>query len=149
MILKPNIVLIIILCLFGCASSSHLSKNVNREKQKIEQCRKNWVFKSLDKELSINVLLYDKKGRYDLVSWPNFFIGIDTQGDTIGVIEYETDLEYRKGDIVTFLPSQRKSSISDQLDSKMDEPVFKVRKKAKENDLYCAVELIYYGKLKK
>lgn len=147
--MRLNIVLIISICFFGCKSSSSLSKKENSEKEKVTQCRENWKFKSLDSETSIEILLHDKKGRYGLVSWPNFFIGIDSKGDTIGVIEYESDLEYKKGEMVTFLPSQRKDSISEQLDSEMDEPVFTVRKKSKENDLYCSVEPIYYGEIKK
>ena len=151
MTLRLNIILFFSICLLGlgCKSSSFMSKNDNAEKEKVEQCRKNWNYKSLDKEITIKVLIHDKKGRYDLVSWPNFFIGINTKGDTIGVIEYETELEYKKGDLITFLPSQRKNSISEQLDSEMDEPVFTVRKKSRGNDLYCSVDLIYYGKLKK
>ena len=147
--LRLNILLIISICFFGCNSSSYLSKKENVEKEKVTQCRKNWNFKPLVSETPIEILLHDKKGRHDLVSWPNFFIGIDSKGDTIGVIEYESELDYKKGDIVVFFPGQRKNSISEQLDSEMDEPVFTVRKKSKENDLYCSVELIYYGKLKK
>ncbi len=142
------IILISTTFLFGCKSSSSLSEKESAEKIRVEQCRKSWNYDSLQNETSIKVLFQDKKGRYDLVTWPNFFIGIDLVGDTIGIIEYDTELEFKKGRLVTFLPAKRKSSISEILDSEMDEPVFRVRKKASENDLYCAVSMIYYGKLK-
>ena len=81
------------------------------------------------------------------MSWPSFTIGTNSVGDTIGVIDYEYSGELKKGKYATFEPSQRKEGVVAAIDSELDEPVFTVNRKRKENELYCSITTIFYGKL--
>ena len=101
----------------------------------------------LKAETSIIVLHHDPKGYYDMVTWPNLLIGINSKGDTIGIVEYGTELQINRNDTITFSPKQIKETILEP-SAFIRKPVMSVSKKAKINDLYCSVKVIYYGKLK-
>jgi hypothetical protein len=131
----------------SCTPYNPLSQKNNFEYEKVERCRNDWTFSNLHDTLEISLLIQDKKGNYDMVSWPNLFIGINPTGDTLGIVDYDCEKIFRKRDIIRFLPSNRDTSILAVLDSRWDEPVFRVSKKSKENDLYCSVKIIYFGKV--
>ncbi len=130
----------------SCKSYNPLSNKNDFEYEKIESCRKDWTFQNLHDTLEISLLLEDRKGSYDMASWPNFFIGINPSGDTLGIVDNNCEKIFKKRDIIRFFPANRDTSISNALDSGWDEPVFKVSKNSKENNLYCSVKIVYYGK---
>ena len=111
----------------------------------IEACRKHWSFQDLADTTELKILLFDKKGRYDMSSWPNFFIGVDFKGDTIGIIDNFSTVRYKKGMVLTFVPHDYGDNIEKALTL---HPVFATHKKKEENRLYCSINKVYYGKLK-
>jgi|GEM_PF-7006859 len=128
-----------------CSPSKSLSKKQNAEIQKVENCRKDWQYSNLINPIEIKLLHLDKKGAYDMTSWPNLFIGITQSGDTIGIVEKNSESSFKKGESIRFNPGIRDSSIASMLG--MDEPVFRVAKKSKENNLYCAIKMIYFANI--
>ena len=76
-----------------------------------------------------------------------FIIRVNQQIDTIGLIEYTTGLKFKKGNLIKFSPTERKLPTIDIIDSELGVRVFRVQKNQKENDLYCSVKELFYGKL--
>ncbi|WP_163718787.1 hypothetical protein [Mangrovibacterium lignilyticum] len=111
----------------------------------VKNCREDWTYSDLKDTISIRLLLHDKKGRYDLVSWPNLFIGITNQNDTIGLIDNFTTIEYKVNSKLTFVPYDYGTEIEKALGGYA--PVFTVHRKDKENRLYCSIKSLYYCKL--
>jgi hypothetical protein len=140
-------ILPVLMFIYCCRTYNPQSKKNAFEYEKVERCRKNWTFSNFHDTLEISLLKEERKGSYDMVSWPNFFIGISSSGDTLGVVEYDTEKTFKKRDIIRFLTTSKDTSILAVLDNRWDEPVFRVSKRSKENDLYCSVKTIYYGKL--
>ena len=144
--MKLIILSIILICSFNSCRKSKTITKEDTEFEKVERCRDKWKYGSFKGILKIRLLRLEPKGRYDLTTWPNFFIGIDSLGDTVGVIEYYTDRKCEMGEIINFSPSKKKQPISEELQSfEQDIPVFHVNKKPEDNDLYCAIKIIYYG----
>lgn len=129
---------------FGCRPGKQFYA---KERDRIRPCRENWKLDSLTGITTIKLLLHDRKGSYDLAHWPNFFIGTTIPGDTIGIISYQTDRRFRKQQVLRFKSARSRQTLMDALDSMSDLPPDVVRRKGKENDLYCAVDKIYYGEL--
>ncbi len=128
--------------------SIYTSEKEWNEYLKVNRCRGNWKYGSFEGELELKIIRHELKGRHDLTSWPNFFIGTINSGDTVGVIEYDVEKEIMKGEIIKLLPTKRKYAPTDEIqyfDS--DEPLLSISPKPKDNDLYCAIKIIYYGKL--
>ncbi len=142
-------ILIVTLTLIGCQRFIHSNLTSKRKKKAnleiVESCRELWNYSTTDDTIKIKVLKFESKGRYSNVSWPSFTIGTNSVGDTIGVIDYEFSGELKKGRYAAFAPSQRKEGVVSAIDSELDEPVFKVNRKRKDNELYCSVSAIYYG----
>jgi hypothetical protein len=111
----------------------------------VKACRQNWIYSDLTDTVSIRLLLQDKEGRYDLVSWPNLFIGVTNQNDTIGIIDNFSTLVYKKNKILTFMPYYYGTEPQKGLSGLW--PVFTVHRNDKKNKLYCSVNNLYYGKL--
>lgn len=143
------VMLIISICIQGCKYNPFLRKRLRVEYQKVDECRSKWKYASLPQKTTLTILLHNEKGRHSLVSWPNLFIGIDSKGDTIGVLDYKTELEYKVGEQLTFLPLPKEDSLFYVSIGLMGSPLFVVHKRSSENDLYCSVDLIYDGKLEK
>jgi hypothetical protein len=78
-------------------------------------------------------------------SWPNLYIGIDNKGDTIGLVENISELKFKPGTVLTFSQYEGQKDFSRALNM---QPILKVSKRTKDNDLYCAVNRVYYAKLK-
>ncbi|MDO1451566.1 hypothetical protein Q0590_35165 [Rhodocytophaga aerolata] len=141
------LVSIILLMSISCRGVHYQSVKDLAEKERVEACWNNWKVESTSDTLHLKLLMQDQKGRHGFVRWPNFFIGLDAMGDTIGIVEYNTTFIYKRGDTIQFKPSAKKQSPEALVDSEMDYPILRVSKKKKENDLYCSVKRIYYGEL--
>lgn len=135
---------IFFIALVSCKPSKSFYQTEN---DRIRVCRDNWKIDSLADKATIKLLLQDPKGRYDLSSWPNFFIGTTNLGDTIGIISYETNIIFDKGNILSFNSSRIRNLPLDELSSLSTLPAFKIHRRRIYNDLYCAVKKIYYGEL--
>ena len=110
----------------------------------VESCRKNWTYYDLKDTATIRLLMHDKKGHYDLVGWPNLFIGITNQNDTIGMLDDFTSMEYTVNSKLTFVPYNYGTEIEKTLVGK---PAFIIHRKDNENKLYCSIKSLYYCKL--
>jgi hypothetical protein len=137
---------------FLVAALSFFSCNTIREigfepqdKKIVEDCRNNWMYEDLKDTITIRLLLLDKKGRYDIVSWPNLFIGITNDNDTIGLIDDFSTKDFKINSLLTFVPYDYGIEIGKSKDGLT--PVFTVHKKDKENKLYCSIKSLFYGKL--
>lgn len=139
-----RIIFLFIIALASCKSSQSFYQI---EKDRIGVCRDNWKIDSLTDNISIRLLLQDPKGRYDLSSWPNLFIGTTNLGDTIGIISYETNIVFGKGTVLNFNSARIRNLPIDELSSLSNLPAFTVHKSRTDNDLYCAVKKIYYGEV--
>ena len=111
----------------------------------VEICRQNWTYLDLQNTVTIRLLHQDEKGHYDLVNWPNLFIGVTNQNDTVGVIDNFTTKEYDSDIFLTFSPYDYGTDIEKSFTGL--KPVFRVHRKDKINRLYCSVVNLYYGKL--
>ena len=110
----------------------------------IESCRKEWTFNELKDTITIRLIMHDQKGRYDTSTWPNFFIGITNQQDTIGLIDDFTLKSYKKNELLSFAPYFYGTEHTEPFGL---DPVFTIHRNNKKNKLYCSVKKIYYGKL--
>jgi hypothetical protein len=119
-------------------------RNDPRVIAKINKCRDQWMYIELSDTLKIKLLMLDTKGHYDLVGWPNLFIGVDDKNDTIGLIDNFTTKAFKNNSFLTFAPYNYGSIIDKALTL---QPVFKVHKKKKDNDLYCKIKKLYYCRL--
>lgn len=140
------VVSILILSIIGCKTTTKV-EYLSKESRKVEDCRKNWTYITARDTIVIELLKKDPQGQYDMVTWPNFFIGINARKDTIGIIDFDSSKEFKKGEILKFIPTNKTFTFIEMIDTGMDEPIFKVSKHSKENDLYCAVKVVYYGNL--
>jgi hypothetical protein len=111
----------------------------------VENCRSNWIYKELQDTITIKLLLIDKKGYYDLAKWPNFFIGITNEKDTIGIVDDFSTKDYEKNSLLTFVPYDYTRQLYNSPESLV--PVLTIKRKDKENKYYCSVKTIFYGKL--
>jgi len=116
-----------------------------KEKERVENCRRGWTLLDLTEATSIKLLLQDEKGRYHMSSWPNFYIGIDNKGDTIGLVENISEIKFKPGTVLTFSEYEGQKDFSRAL---YMHPILKVSKRTKDNDLYCSVNRVYYARLK-
>jgi hypothetical protein len=119
------------------------SKNYRlREKKKIVDCMSKWTYKDLQKEQEVRVLLFSSKRHYSLAFFPNFIIGLTETNDTIGFVDEDFDGKITKRSKIKIIPLDRIV-----VDKERIEPGLTVHNKVKENDLYCAVKEVYFGKI--
>lgn len=146
--MKKNRVIVFFITLLTLLISCNSIRKIGLKSEDIdfvESCRQNWSYLDLKDTVTIRLLMQDKKGRYDLVSWPNLFIGVTNQNDTIGLIDNFTTKEYQINSSLTFAPHNYGTDIEKVLGGYT--PVFTVHKKDKENRLYCSIKTLFYCKL--
>lgn len=135
---------ILITVLLSDCTSSHHTQLVDVKYSKLNNCKKQWVYHDLTDTTELKVLLFNKKGRYHLSSWPNFFIGINSKGDTIGVIDGFSNEDFKNGITVKFTPH----NYGDDIDKALNHhPKLTVHKKEEKNKLYCSINRVFYGKV--
>ncbi len=132
-----------ILFFYGCTIFKG-QKFYHKESQKILECRANWTYSSIENELEMEVLFFVGKSFGTTISHPNFFIGKTIQNDTIGVIDYFSDIKFSKGNSVKFINdiNLHKTLESSNMSNK---PIFYVSKRKIDSKLQCAVTNVYYG----
>jgi hypothetical protein len=136
--------LILITVLHSDCTSSRHAQLVDVEYSKLNNCKKQWVYHNLTDTTELKVLLFNKKGRYHLSSWPNFLIGINSKGDTIGVIDGLSNEDFNNGITVRFTPH----NYGDDIDKVLNHhPTLVVHKRDEKNKLYCSINRVFYGKV--
>jgi len=132
-----------LMCAFLITSCIVQSKKYwDSENKKVEECRSKWIYKNLEKEQEATVLLFSKKFNRGVSSFPNFLIVLTKGNDTIAFLDKDFDDEIKVGSKIHLLPLQWNDD-----EKSIKKPAFVVQKKSKENDLYCRVKEVYYGKL--
>jgi hypothetical protein len=137
------VIIILSLFLFLTSCLSINPKRTMKQIGKVKDCRKNWIYKDLENDLQVKVLLFDKMYSYDLLTFPNFIIGTTISGDTIGILDNEYKSIVKKGENITILAEKWRDNKNER------EPVFHVYPQKKYNDILCSVKRVYYGKIKK
>lgn len=112
------------------------------ETKKIEDCRSKWIYKDLQREQELTVLLFSPKKQFDLSFFPNLVIGLTETKDTIAFIDKDFENRIEIGSKIKLLPFEWT-----EVEKEIIKPAFMVHKKLKDNDLYCAVREVYLGKM--
>jgi hypothetical protein len=112
------------------------------EKTKVETCQNLWAYEDLPESQLITALLFNAKWNHDVSSFPNFLIGVTKNNDTLAIMDKNFEGNIKHGDIVTVVPERWS-----QVEKDIKKPLFTVNPRSDENDLYCAVRTIYYGKI--
>lgn len=113
------------------------------EKEKVYNCHKSWKYQDLQKEQRVKLLLFNLKHRHSMLSYPNFLIGINVEGDTIAIMDNNFDGKLDQGDIITAEPHEWTEAEKEYI-----KPLLTVHKKSYENKLYCSISIVYYGRIK-
>lgn len=106
-------------------------------------CYDKYLYIDLEKEiLNTRILFVSYKHGIDLTLYPNFFICVTQNHDTIGLIDREFSGQVLIGELASIKPAQW----NDGEKEFGRPPLF-----FKENliDLYCKVKIVYRGKLQK
>lgn len=123
----------------GC---SHSNLSLLQSLQNNSRYYDKWEYFDLEKEQVITVLLFSKKFHYELQTQPNFVVGISEKSDTIGFVDKIYNGHLRKGSRVKIKPGDW------SYEQKMlMRPEILAYKKTKENNIFCAVKTVYYGKI--
>ena len=142
-IILIKILFLIVILVSSCRFIRDLRYNENNTKY-VESCREKWRFVDLKDSISIKLLLHYQKGRYDLMSWPNLFIGVTNFNDTIGIIDDFSMKKYKKNMTLNFVPYDYSNY---QAKQSWLTPVFTTHRNNKKNKLYCSIDTLFYGKL--
>ena len=121
-----------------------MNRKVSRtpEKNKIAKCYESWQYEDLQSGQHLSVLLHNPKLNRGIQSYPNFIIGVNAQGDTIAILDKDYAGKLGYGDQINVSPHKWTD-----VEKKVKKPLFTLRKKSEENDLYCMVKTVFYGKV--
>ena len=108
-----------------------------------EKCISEWKYIDIMLADSVKVLLFSPKHQVDLSVFPNFLIGVNNMGDTIGCVDRGFTGDLKKGQIVivehgNWSPLQKEYLIRSETGSK----------DKKINRLFCSVKTVYYVKIR-
>lgn len=143
----------VIFLLTSCQNfvSKHLvsDKQWKKEKEYVQSCREQWVYNDLKKETTVVVIYASLKSAHNL--WhPNFVIGHNSQGDTIGLIDYDFMGDINLGDTLSFLPGKsRLDTAAGIMSGPWHWPLMSVTPKRKYNKILCSVKNVYYAEINK
>jgi hypothetical protein len=110
--------------------------------RRMTECRNGWTYLQQKEHAAIRVIYFQSTFPFDEVTYPNFIIGITTEGDTIGAVDRLLPSGTAIGDTIGFGPAPW-----------MDEeilstrPAYQVFDDKRLNALYCAVRTIHYGRI--
>jgi hypothetical protein len=129
---------------FACSNKT--SKQLYKQSNRLNDCRKNWHYintKSGD-EITLRVILFDKRDYYDVATYPCFVIGVTPNNDTVGVVDkvFEDAVEVGKNVKATYDTWR-------DIDTLTFIPAFLISKDEKRNGLYCSVKTVYRAKINK
>ncbi len=112
------------------------------ERNKVDSCYVSWQYEDLSVEVQLKVLLFNQKYRHDLHLYPNLIIGVTSNGDTIGIMDRPYSGSLKSGDQVIVLPTFWTAK-----EKELPSPSYVIHKRSTENDLYCVIDTVYYGKI--
>lgn len=112
------------------------------ETKKMRDCQASWRFIDLDKAQEVTVLLFQGKSRFHLYAYPNLIIGVTSLNDTIGILDKDFSEPLISGDRILLTAQNWSEKEKDIL-----KPLFTLYNSSVENDLYCKVSTVFYGKI--
>jgi len=130
----------ILIFLFAIINGCKTSNYYKNEYEKVSEVYNSWKYKELASGQKLKVLLFNKKVKIDLMTYSNFLIGINPDGDTIAIIdkEYQGDLYYKNDliiDTCKWTPYEKE----------MINPLLTVSSKKEYNDFYLSIDTVFYG----
>jgi hypothetical protein len=84
-----------------------------------------------------------EKGAFDMRAYPNFAIGRLPDGTYVGVLDKDYMKPVTTGSSITVVPEEWSDLDKEQL-----KPLFVINRKASQNNLYCKVRLVLYGRIR-
>lgn len=126
--------------LLGC--SGMREKRWAERNARMEQCRARWTHELQKDTAMVRVIYFQATFPFDLVVFPNFIIGTDAKGDTIGLVDRETPAATELADTIRFVPSEWTPAEMDSI-----RPAYQVFERKELNALYCAVKRVYHGRI--
>lgn len=116
------------------------------ERGYVKDCQSQWNYLDLKDTLTIKIIYFHEQWGHSLVHFPNFFIGINPESDTIGIIDYDFDGNIELGSRIRFEPG--KSRMTDKSGFVGHKPALSVSAKRKHNKINCNIKNVYYATLK-
>lgn len=144
------IIFIFVLFIFCSCSANRLLNNFKEnyrmnEHSKIQKCSESWNYQDLEDVEKMKILIFNKSHRFDLLFFPNMFVGINSLGDTIGILDLDFKGDVKEGDSVSFKPVQWP-----EWDKKYPNSGVRIfpKKIQYKNKYYCSVRNVYFGGVK-
>lgn len=125
----------------------------NERRQIIEDCKKDWNFKTLNDTLEIGVIQYLPAYRHSLNNLPAMIIGT-INSDTLRILVHDFFKQIDKDMFVTIVPDSSSNQILKTSDEFLEVTLLKkhtqthLSKKKIEDYLYCNIKDTYFGKVK-
>lgn len=88
---------ILILTNFSCLSQGRISE---KTKRKVFECQNRWQYIHLDSAIRLNVIYVHKNAFAHAHAVPNLIIGINSVGDTIGVVDKSVSFSVHEIDLL-------------------------------------------------
>lgn len=123
-----------------------MTKKQSMELNRVTMCVDNWRCKDIGNKIVIRTILFNKLTTRTLVWNPNLLIGITNDNDTVAVCDGRYSGNVEIGTNVLVEPDS--SWISKDNPTRPDALCYPLNKRGKRlNDLYCSIEVVYYGKI--
>ncbi len=115
------------------------------EKLYVEHCRNQWSYLDLKDTLKIEVIDFKNQWGHSVVHFPSFFIGITSNKDTVGIIDYDFNSMVEIGEELKFAPGISRYEPEKRLNG--HRPCFSVSHKRELNKINCSITNVFYGVL--
>ena len=128
-------------------------KSDNERFQIIDDCKKNWRFRTLTDTLEIRVIQYLPAYRHSLNNLPAMIIG-NNNSDTLRILVYDFFEKIDKGKHITIIPDLSTTKMLKSSDEFFEATLLMNRtqthlsKKKDEDSYYCNIKDTYFGKVK-
>ncbi len=140
--IQLRFLIIIGLLLLNTGCFMHTKVSQDNEKTKVERCMEKWNYKDLTKKQEVTILLFNQRFNTGVSSFPNFLVVLTTENDTIGFLDKDFNGKLSKGNTINILPLQW-----NEAEKSIKKPALVIHKKTNDNELYCKIKEVYYGKL--
>lgn len=135
--------LVFSLILVSCGSKK-LGPNQYDDRDSYLNCFVEWEYHKLDSNQMLTVILFDAKSADDASIYSNLLIGTNEVGDTVAIVDKDFSDDIKKGEKVKVAQNSWNKE-----EQKFIRPVFILRNISGENDLYCQIQTVYFGKIVK
>jgi len=124
--------------MFSCRSSAYYKSQTKNIALKFER----YYYQDIREPIIITVLLFNKAHSYDLGSFPNFMIGIDSNNRIIGILDINFHGKVERNSKILASPKFWTSFEKERF-----KPALMVYPRKKINQYYYLVDTIYYAEI--